>query len=146
MSVTDDWFWEGNVVESVARHLVANDWVILSKADTRSKERGADIRAIKNETELFIEAKGYPSRFYRDERRAAEFKPTNPTNQAQQWYSHALLKALRLQASHPLARIALAFPDFPRYRNLFAETGSALSKLGIGLFFVTEGKLVQEVN
>ena len=65
-----------------------------------------------------MKAKGFPSTVYRDPRRAHE-RPTNPTNQAQQWYSHALLKAMRLQAKHPEALVAMAFPDFPRYRALF---------------------------
>jgi hypothetical protein len=51
---------------------------------------------------LLVEAKGYPSKNYRDPRRSGEVKPTNPTNQAQQWYSHALLKVVRLQTKNPL--------------------------------------------
>ena len=73
---------------------------------------------------------------YRDPRRADEQKRTNPTNQAQHWYSHALLKALRLQTAYPQAKVALAFPDFPRYRTLFDETKLSLAKLGIAVLLV----------
>src|SRR4051794_38629821 len=118
MDVTTDWFWEGNVVEALALDLTRRGWSIISKANTHSKERGVDIHAVKEGRTLLIEAKGYPSQEYRDPRRSGEQKRTNPTNQAQQWYSHALLKALRLQTKHPDARVALAFPDFPRYRSL----------------------------
>jgi hypothetical protein len=82
MDVTADWYWEGKVVEAIARHLERDGWTIVTKANTHSKERGVDIHADKSGRTLLIEAKGYPSKNYRDPRRAAESKPTNPTNQA----------------------------------------------------------------
>lgn len=144
MDVTTDWFWEGNVVDALARSLAGKGWKIESQADTRSKEQGVDLRASKNGTTLLVEAKGYPSTSYRDPRRAAEHKPTNPMNQAQQWYSHALLKVLRLQTAHPQAKVALAFPDFPRYRALFGETKLALEKLGVAMLFLNANGNVTE--
>ena len=45
MDVTADWYWEGNVVEAIARFLVQDGWTIVGKADTHSKERGVDIQA-----------------------------------------------------------------------------------------------------
>jgi hypothetical protein len=136
VDVTTDWFWEGNVVNAVARNLQEKGWRIVSQADTRLRERGPDIRADKAGTLLLVEAKGYPSKTYRDPRRADEPKPTNPTNQAQQWYSHALLKVLRLQTAYPQARVALAFPDFPRYQTLFDETKVGLARLGLAVLMV----------
>ena len=122
MDAPADWFWEGNVVAAIARFLEQSGWAIVSAADTMSKERGVDIHATKDGTSLLVEAKGFPSKNYRDPRRAGQQKPTNPTSQAQHWYSHALLKAMRLQTKHPDAIVALGFPDFPRYRALFEET------------------------
>jgi hypothetical protein len=137
MDVTTDWYWEGNVVEAIARHLIHNGWSIVGKANTHSKERGVDVYATKRGKTLLVEAKGYPSKGYRDPRRSGEVKPTNPTNQAQQWYSHALLKGMRLQTKHPHAAVALGFPDFPRYRTLFEETNSGLAKLGLAMLTVS---------
>jgi hypothetical protein len=141
--VTIDWYWEGNVVDALSKHLLTQGWDIVSKADTRSKARGVDIHARRNGADLLVEAKGYPSKIYRDERRAAETKPTNPTNQAQQWYSHALLKVMRLQTRHPDAIVSLGLPDFPRYRALFEETRIGLGKLGVALLIVTEAGNVE---
>jgi hypothetical protein len=45
---------------------------------------------------------------------------------------------MRLQTKHPDAIVALAFPDFPRYRTLFEETQFGLSKLGIAFLTVAE--------
>lgn len=136
MDVTADWYWEGNVVEAIARFLAQEGWTIVGKADTHSKERGVDIQARRGGQTLLLEAKGYPSTNYRDPRRAGEVKPTNPTNQAQQWYSHALLKVMRLQTKHPEALVALGLPEFPRYRALFEETRGGLAKLGVAMLTV----------
>ena len=143
VDATTDWFWEGNVVNALANNLTAKGWKIEAQADTHSKERGVDLRASRGGRALLIEAKGYPSKGYRDPRRAHEQKPTNPTNQAQQWYSHALLKVLRLQTTYPEATVALAFPDFPRYQTLFGETKLGLEKLGIAVLLVNEAGEVE---
>lgn len=136
LDATKDWFWEGNVVSAIISYLEADDWTIESAADTRSKERGPDIHATKSGRMLLIEAKGYPSTNYRDPRRNGERKPTNPVVQAGHWYSHALLKGMRLQGKHPDAIVALGLPDFPRYRTLLDETRSALERLEFALFIV----------
>lgn len=138
MDVTTDWYWEGNVVEAIAQFLQQENWTIVAKADTLTKERGVDIQATKDDRTLLVEAKGFPSKSYRDPRRASEVKRTNPTSQAQQWYSHALLKVMRLQTKYPGAIVALGLPDFPRYRALFKETGGGLGKLGVALLIVNE--------
>lgn len=140
MDVTADRFWEGNVVETIARFLADEGSIIVGKADTHSKERGVD--ATRDGRTLLIEAKGYPAKIYRDARRAGEVKPINPTNQ-EQWYSHALLKAMRLQTKHPEAVVALGFPDFPRYRALFEETRGGLGKLGVAMLMVRADKGVE---
>jgi hypothetical protein len=126
--VTDDWFWEGNVVAASARFLQATGWNIVSITDTHNKEQGVDISAKKDGHALLVEVKGYPSTAYRDPRRAGEIKRTSPTLQAQHWYSHALLKVMRLQSKIPDASVAMALPDFPRYRALFQETPGWSSK------------------
>ncbi len=143
MDATQEWYWEGNVVEAIARHLQHDGWTIVKKADTLTKERGIDLHAIKGGKTLLVEAKGYPSKTYSDPRRALEKKPTSPTNQAQHWYSHALLAAMRLQTKHPEATVALAFPNFPRYRTLFEETRGGLIKLGVALLTVLESGQVE---
>lgn len=144
LDVTTDWFWEGNVVNALALSLAGKGWKIESQADTRSKERGVDLRASREGRILLVEAKGYPSTTYRDPLRADEKKPTNPTNQAQKWYSHALLKVLQLQTAYPQAKVALAFPDFPRYEALFRETKLGLEKLGVAVLMVNSSGQVRE--
>lgn len=143
MDVTEDWYWEGNVVEAIAIFLEQGGWTIVHRADTRSKERRVDIHALRSDVTLLVEVKGFPSKSYRDSRRSGELKPTNLTNQAQQWYSHALLKVMRLQTSNPEAVVALGFPDFQRYRTLFKETQGGLAKLGLAMLIVRPDSTVE---
>lgn len=146
VDATTDWFWEGNVTAIVANYLRENGWAIISQADTGKRERGVDIHAARLAEELVIEVKGYPSRGYRDPSRSGETKPTNPSLQAQHWFAHALLKALRMQSAHPTAQVAIALPDFPRYRSLFSETASALDRLNIVTLFATESGQVDAIG
>jgi hypothetical protein len=143
---TKEWFWEGNVTDALAKYLTEQGWQILSQADTKTKARGLDLHAKYGNKEILVEVKGYPSRSYRDRGRAGQLKPTSPTLQAQHWYSHALLKAMRLHSAHPSAIVAVAFPDFPRYRTLFSETERALCQLGIAVLFVLETGQVETVG
>jgi hypothetical protein len=55
---TQEWYWEGNVVEKIADFLLFNGWSIVNKADTLSKQRGADIHASRCGKTLLLEAKG----------------------------------------------------------------------------------------
>ena len=96
--------------------------------------------------EAMVEVKGYPSRTYRDPSRANQPKPTNPVSQAQQWYSHAMLKVMRLRSAHPAAIVMAAFPDFPRYRTLLKETEPALRAIGVAVLFVAETGQVESVG
>jgi hypothetical protein len=82
---TAAWYWEGNVVDALAHYLKSCGWNVLSKADTQLRERGVDLRANNGDRLLLVEAKGFPSKIYRDPRRIGEQKPTNPNSQAQQW-------------------------------------------------------------
>jgi hypothetical protein len=137
--VTADWFYEDQVVKVIVSHLRGAGWTIDPLPSAALKERGVDIGATRGGEALLIEAKGYPSRYYRDPARRHEQKRTNPTNQAQHWYSDALLKAIRLQSKQPSAQIAMAFPEFPRYVRLFIDSATGLEKLGIIVFFIDAG-------
>lgn len=143
---TDEWFWEGNVVDTVCIYLQKEGWQVFSRADTLSKKQGVDIHCKRTGDTLLIEVKGYPSTRFRDPRRAAEQKRTKPTVQAKHWYAAAILSAIRLQSKHPDACIALAFPDYPRYRALIADTQPALVKLDISVFLVSEAGEVENLE
>ena len=128
-SAQDEWFWEGNVQAKLAGYLEENGWELVSVANTASRQQGIDIHAKKEGKTLLIEVKGYPSKMYNDPRRSGEEKRTSPTLQAGHWYSHAILKSMRLRTEYPKAQIVIGLPDFQRYRDLFTETESSLKEL-----------------
>jgi hypothetical protein len=128
--------WEGNVQARVCRWLLDEGWNLEQVANTATRERGTDVIARRDEQRVHVEVKGWPSLLYADPRRQAEVKRTNPTNQALHWFAGATLSCLRLREAHPADRVAMAFPDRPRYRKLGAEIAGALRSLHVELWFV----------
>jgi hypothetical protein len=142
---SDDWFWEGNVQEVLATHLRAEGWSVEALADTATKARGIDIAASRAERRLAVEVKGYPSETYADEARRGIKKRTNPTNQAPKWFSQAVMKAITTTDGEGYPEVAIAFPDYPRFRSLIAQSEWALKRLRIGVYLVGEGGTVQQL-
>jgi hypothetical protein len=138
-----DWFWEGNVVAAVVRYLNADGWRIGWVSDTATKEQGDDIRATKDGRTLRVEVKGWPTVGYADPARASETKRTRPSTQAGHWYSQALLHVVRDLGKHPKDLVAIALPDWPRFRNLVSETEAPLRQLGISVLFVRDDGSVE---
>ncbi len=140
-----DLFWEGAVQEAMAAWLVADGWSVDRTADTATRERGIDILATKDERTLAVEVKGYPTTTYARGEKKGLPKPTQPTNQARQWFAHALLTAVLTPAGHPDVEVALAFPDMPRFRSLIERSEWALRRLGTGIYLVREDGSVERV-
>lgn len=138
-----EWFWEGNVQAALARHLAADGWAIEQTADTASRERGIDLVASKPGRRMAVEVKGYPATVYARGPRAGTPKPTAPTNQARHWYGQALLAAI---LTENYDERVLAFPDFPRYRELLTRSDWALRSLRIAVYLVSEYGSVEQVG
>lgn len=139
------WRWEGHVQETLAAFLTTQGWRVTATANTASKEPGIDIVATKDGRWLAVEVKGYPSTTYEYGPKRGEAKPTSPSSQARQWYSHALLSMMQLRHKRPAAEIAACFPDYPTYRRLLARTRSSFELLGFGVYFVgQDGTVMME--
>ncbi len=102
------WFWEGNVQSKVINFLVSQKYHIRSVADTASHQTGIDIIAEKNGKKLWVSVKGYP--------RGTE--KTNASTQSRHWFIHAIFDIIEYRERDKEAFLAVAFPDFPSYRNL----------------------------
>lgn len=137
---TDDrmWSWEGNVQARLASHLAASGWTVTEVADTQSKAPGIDLIATSGGRWLAVEVKGFPSTTYEHGDRRGEPKPTQPANQARQWFSHALLGMMLMRDKRPDAEIAIALPDYETYRRLVTRTSKSFSLLGFGVYLVGE--------
>ena len=122
--------------------LAGEGWRILSVANTATKEHGIDVIASRDGQTAGVEVKGYPSRGYADPARAGEVKRTSPSTQAGHWYSQAVLAAMRLRGKEPQWHSVIALPDFPRYRDLHAETAGSLAAAQIEVWWVDQAGAV----
>jgi len=141
--LTAEWHTEANIQASVVTALAADGWRILSVANTATNERGIDVIAARNGQTVGIEVKGFPSRGYADPARANEVKRTSPSTQAGHWYSQAVLAAMRLRGNEPTWRSVIALPDFPRYRDLHAETAGSLAAAQIEVWWIDQAGTVR---
>jgi hypothetical protein len=137
------WCWEGKVQRTLANHLEAEGWTVRALADTETKEPGIDLLAEKGDRWLAVEVKGYPSTVYDHGPKKGQPKPTQPPNQARQWFSHALLAVMLLRHKRPDAEIAICLPDFATYRSLLSRTALSFRLLGIGVYLVPENGEVE---
>ena len=124
-----EWHTEANVQAALVTALAGEGWRILSVANTATKEHGIDVIASRDGRTVGVEVKGFPSRSYADPARAGEAKRTSPSTQAGHWYSQAVLAAMRLRGKEPSWGSVIALPDFPRYRDLHAETAGSLAEV-----------------
>lgn len=138
------WSWEGNVQATLAAHLSAAGWDVREVADTESKTPGIDLLATKANRWLAIEVKGYPNTTYDHGPKRGTPKPTQPNNQARQWFSHALLGMMLLRHRRPDAEIAICFPRFKTYESLLERTRLCFELLGFGVYLVAEDGSVHE--
>jgi hypothetical protein len=105
---SSNWFWEGNIQSRVINFLVTQKYQIRSVADTASHQTGIDIIAEKNEKKLYVSVKGYP--------RGTD--KTNASTQSRHWFKQAIFDIVEYRERDKEAFLAVAFPDFPTYRNL----------------------------
>lgn len=122
------WHWEGNVQGKVIAFLESGGYSILRFADTRAKEKGKDIEAIKNGQKLWITVKGYP----------VGSTSTPATVQAGHWFKDAIFDLLIWHGADGSAALGLALPDFSRYRKLLEKVQWLQGAIGFSVFWVSE--------
>jgi hypothetical protein len=108
LSRYEQWFWEGNVQSKVISYLATQGYQIRSVADTASHQQGIDIVAEQNGKPIWVSVKGYPQGTER----------TNPSVQAGHWFKEAIFDIIAYRERDKNVLLAVAFPDFPRYRSL----------------------------
>jgi hypothetical protein len=108
LEIVRPWSWEGNVQIAVVNHLLSMGYKIIRTANTKSRKRGRDIEANKDQTKLWISVKGFPVRT----------SNTPPSIQAGHWFSSVIFDILLWRGENPEVNLAVALPDFPRYRKL----------------------------
>jgi hypothetical protein len=129
------WCWEGNVQETVARHLATQDCTIHSIADTVSRKPGKDIVAERKGNPVWITVKGYP----------VGTSKTHPSTQAGHWFKQAIFDLVQYRGESKTADLGIALPDFPRYRALAQKISWFQPVTGFTYYWVqANGEVVLE--
>ena len=141
-----DWHTEENIQRLIVERLRSTGWTILRTANTATGETGIDVVAERNGETVGIEVKGYPSKTYARGAKKGQPKRTAPSTQAAHWFSHAILAAMKLRVAQPSWQSVMAFPDFPRYRRLYAATAAPLAAAGIEVWLVSRGGTIEPLE
>jgi hypothetical protein len=124
----DNWFWEGNVQAVVVRHIAARGYLVRSVADTATKQRGKDIIAEKDGKPLWVSVKGYPK----------GTKRTRPATQASHWFKQVIFDVIEYRGENRESELAVALPDYPRYRTLAERITWFQAAANFAYFWVQE--------
>lgn len=128
------WFWEGHIQDRVAEYLREKGYRISRLADTARYEPGKDIEAEGDSGPLWVTVKGYPKGTSR----------TPPTTQAGHWFKNALFDIIVWRGESPDAKLAMALPDFPKYRKLTKKVTWFQSVANFFYIWVQEDGSVEE--
>jgi len=130
------WFGEGNVQQVVVEYLRKADYRIVRFADTATRQPGRDIEAESKIGPLWVTVKGYPEGTDR----------TRPSTQAGHWFKQALFDIVAWHGEDQAVELALALPDFPRYRDLAARVVWLQPVARFSLIWVMEDGTIEEVK
>lgn len=128
------WSWEGNVQDAIVRHLVGQGYAIRRVSNTETREHGRDIEADKGSAPLWVTVKGWPQSTER----------TQPSTQAGHWFKDAIFDVIAWRGESAAAHLAMALPDFPRYRALAARVRWLQTAGGYAHYWVREDGTVEE--
>ncbi len=129
------WFWEGNIQSKVITSLAMQGYHIRSVADTASHQQGIDIVAEKDGKPLWVSVKGYPQ----------GTDKTNPSLQAGHWFKQAIFDIIEYRERDRNVSLAIALPDFPRYRSMAQKITWIKPVANFSYFWVNEnGEVVVE--
>jgi Holliday junction resolvase-like predicted endonuclease len=137
-----DWYYEGNISESVVSFLRLNGYEIVKDNSGKINERGEDIIATKNGIHLLVEVKGYPTEFHTKGTNKGQKKKTKPKLQAKHWFSEAIFTTIANYTKHKDKKIelGLGLPKHERYLELAKKIKPFFvdKKLDLKVFFVDE--------
>lgn len=128
--------YEDDVVDSVMSYLEKEGFDIISYCHAR--ERGIDIVAKKEDTHLYVEAKGEGSSDPNSNRYGKKFDSSQMRDHA----AAAIYKALEIKNQYPTDNVSIAFPDTKRHLNLLSNVLPSLKQLNIQVFIVDSNRNV----
>lgn len=121
--------WEDHVVGAVADYLKSKGWAISHIS--YAHQRGDDIVAVRDGSELRVEAKGEGS----SKPSSSRYGKLYTSRQVESHVAVATLRALGWVSAN-VDKPALALPDNAHHRVRIERVRPALDRLGIGVFWV----------
>ena len=129
------WHWEGNVQSWAAAYLLRQGYFVRRVADTAAHEHGIDLVAEKGGRQLWVTVKGFP----------AGTGSAQISAQARIWFEGALFDIIDWRGQDPGVELAMALPDFPRYRHLAERVRWLQPVAGFSYLWVHEdGSVLRE--
>jgi hypothetical protein len=125
---------ENQVIEALKGHLLARGYAFVSECSTTMQ--GIDLVMVKNNQEIWIEAKGDTSSREGSNRFGLVFND----QQCNDHYSRAFFRACQMRdeakrTGQP-AHMTMAFAHTKHYQKYFDRTNSTRRELGISVFWV----------
>ncbi|MCC6446356.1 MAG: MarR family transcriptional regulator [Armatimonadetes bacterium] len=122
------WDWEGNIQSAVVSFLQEKGFLLIRQANTQTKEKGKDIEAAFEETQLWVTAKGWP-----------QPTPNTPSStQAGHWFKDAFFDIICYRGENSKAQLGIALPDYSRYRKLSQKVAWLQPIISFTFFWVKE--------
>jgi len=129
---------ENEVIDFLCAWLENKDWIILEKS--KGHTQGIDIKAMKNDQTLIIEAKGGKG----DPKSPVTTRPYFDSGQIKDHFGKAIVKVLEQKHANPSAIIGIAHPNDDYLRGHIEEAASEVRKFGIKLYWVESPDIVIE--
>ena len=126
------WAWEGHIQAALVAWLEGNSWTIERQANTRAREHGVDVIAVRGDDRLAIEVKGYPQTMLAN----GQPRKWHRAAQARTYFGTALHTALIMRDARPDSQVAIAFPDVAGYRHSLDQVRASLTFLGVRMLLV----------
>lgn len=145
----DDWFSESNVSRMLVSYLDSKGYFNEQDYSDTPHMKGIDIIVIKNGTKEYIEVKGYPSIYYKNEKRRHEKKKTKPELQCTHYLDGCLSSMIKNYESKDVV-LAMAFPACAQYERLIYERQLFFTdnNIDVKVYFVKEdgGVIISNMN
>ncbi len=111
-----------------------SDPCVLRRVLDLANERGKDVEAESDAGPIWVTVKGYPKGTAK----------THPSTQAGHWFKKALFDIIVWRGDNLTAELALALPDFPRYRKLATRVAWFQWVARFSFMWVQEDGIVDE--
>jgi hypothetical protein len=139
----DDWFWEGNIQESVINYMKTEEgFTILSPGHPAPAEQGLEILAERSQQSVTISRlvviRGWPSPLYTRGSMAGQPRSTRPEIVARGWMAQAVLDIALGRGGDPDLDLSLAIPAMASYVRYIQRLRWFMAAARVTIYMVSQ--------